>query len=67
MDHYRNNAVITERLHAYVCLSQKWDPENYTIEIANLDPEVLWQIILNASEPPKDVVELMHTPARKAE
>ena len=55
MDYCRYNAVITERLHAYVCLSQKWEPENFNVEISNLDPNKLWTILLNASEPPRDV------------
>tara|TARA_E500000331_G_scaffold340715_1_gene372317 strand:+ start:15 stop:4094 length:4080 start_codon:yes stop_codon:yes gene_type:complete len=55
MDHSRYNAIITERLHAYVCLSQRWEPENYTVEIANMEPDRLWELLMKASEPPKDV------------
>ena len=55
MDYSRYNAIITERLYAYVCLSQGWEPDNYTVEISNMEPINLWTIIMKASEPPEDV------------
>ncbi len=49
MDYSRYNAIITERLYAYVCLSQGWEPDNYTVEISNMEPVNLWTIIMKAS------------------